>query len=496
MRNLGFLASTWASDEMRGLRRQIHQLGVEMNHSIWVAEHDAPELTPENDYDPLMIADRCLDEIEHAECFIIIIDGGIGTLVGFEKRITASSFIELELFHAVMHEKAIYVLSIGDIPEDAPSRRLLNLVSHGMHCEARYCRDYSEAFDVVTKIFQRLRLRSKLPWHRNKQFLTGRLALDKHSDFGNQRLFEEIQFLKGEPFIVADVNTDLDVVRSLLEDAKTQQHSNRKMTRTWLALRSLMHHHYAGSDDPLVLSLWEEGLRVWSKLAAWRGFHGHLWLGNIAALSSLSRVLERQGRSLNDDRGTQDSVNLGGAFSSVYYSLSKIAPRAQSESFLGRSALYAERALAEIDEELHSGIYAIRGSVNMKRGNRQNAVNDYTRALELAEMYQQSDAIKGERLAELGWAEFSNGKIRAGVAHMEEGVRIMDAADVGPGFRARGKRKLAMAQFLTLSIPKAYKTASSASNLIEEYGLYDQRDTFIRAADHLKKVIYSIRGSS
>jgi hypothetical protein len=494
MGNLGFLASTWANDKMRDLRAQIHQLGVEMKRQIWVAECDAPELKQENGYDPLAVVDRCLDEIEVSDCFVIFLDSGIGTLVTFEKQVTASSFIELELFQAVMHEKPIHIVVIGDVPEDAASKRLLKLVSQGIQCEIRHCQDHFEAFEIAERIFRDEYKRSRRSGRRNKQALVGRLSQTKHRDFANQHLFQEIEFLGGQPLIIADVNPELDVVAALLADAAAQQHSNRKMSRVWLALRSLMHRHYADTDNMHILSLWEAGLRSWSTFAAWRGMHAHLWLGHISALGSLNRVLERQGRSIGDVRGAEHSDNLGGAFASAYYSLSKMAPREQSVSFLNRSALYVERSLAEIREEFQSGLYAIHGSINVRRSDWPSAIDDYTRALELAEQYEHSDARQGELLAELGWAEFRSGKITMGTAHLEEGVRVMDTANAGPGFRTRGKRKLAIAQLFTLSVPKAYKTARSASGLIREFGLYDQRDAFIAATDRMQRALKVFQG--
>lgn len=485
MGHSGFLASTWASPDMKSLRNDIYQLGIALGRNIWVAECDAPELKPECGYDPLAIVDRCLDEIECSEHFILLLDNNVGSPVALGNQMSDSTYIELEFFQAIMHEKSIHVIIVGDIPDGSPGARLLELLSYGVNCDIRHVKKHNDALNAVEGIIKRNHLGPWLLRDKSKHYFTGRLALNRHHDFANKNMFQEIQFLQGRSFIIGNVSPDLDLVEALLESAKAQQHSNRKMSRVWLALRSLMHHHYTETEELRALGLWEEALRIWSNFAAWRGLHAHLWLGNIAALGSLKEVIERQGRSVEDIGGTEHSDNLGGAFASVYYSLSKIAPNRHSGSFLDRSTLYVDHGIATTHERHQSGLFAIHGSINMRRGDNQKAVLDYKNAIQLADKWNYSDGRLGELLAELGWAEFWKGDLRKGKAHIAEGVRLMDASGAGPGFRARGKRKLAAVQLLTLSISKSYMTALSANSLIQEFGLYDQRDILIRTTDRL-----------
>lgn len=340
VKNIAFIASTWANPRMRKLWSDLYLMGKERKRTIWVAEYAAPELRQENGYNQLEIADRCLKEIDHSEHFIMLLDGGIGSHVSMLDRESASTFIELELFQAVMRERAIHVLVIGNLSDDALGRRLLDLASFGVKCEMTQVPSHGAAFDAIGRILAMPRLLAALRPRGNRQFLSGHLAITRHRDFTNQRLFEEIEFLRGEPFIVSNIKPDLDLVRSFLDDARSQTHTNRKMSRTWLALRSLMYLHYRDARDARALSLWEEALRVWSDFSAWRGHHAHLWLGHIAALGSLKAVIERQGKPLTEVMGAEHSQNLSGALASVYYSLSKIAPHKISRSFLDRGTLY------------------------------------------------------------------------------------------------------------------------------------------------------------
>ena len=99
-KNLAFVASTWASPDMKKLRADLHIMGKESKRPVWVAEFAAPELRQENGYNQLEIADRCLDEIDRSEHFVMLLDGGVGSHISVFERESASTFIELELFFA------------------------------------------------------------------------------------------------------------------------------------------------------------------------------------------------------------------------------------------------------------------------------------------------------------------------------------------------------------------------------------------------------------
>lgn len=493
-KNFAFIASTWASSEMKKLRSDVHHMGQERKRLVWIAEIAAPELRQENGYNQLEIADRCLEEIDRSEHFIMLLDGGIGSHVSVLDRESASTFIELELFQAVMRERAIHLIVIGNLSEGALGRRLLELVSFGVKCEVTEVQSHGAALNAVSRILSTPRLLATLRPRGNRQSLSGHLAMTRHRDFTNQRLFDEIEFLRGQPFIVSDVKPDLDLVRSFLDDARNQAHSNRKMSRTWLALRSLMHIHYRDSSDARALSLWEEALRIWSNFSAWRGHHAHLWLGHIASLGSLKAVVERQGRPLTEVIGVEHSENLSGALGSVYYSLSKIAPRKLSRSFLDRGTLYLQHGIATVEEGHLSNLYAALGSHDLLRRHVDDAVKHYRLAIELAERFHHSDQRKGELLAELGWAEVKQGERSTGRKRIDEGVRLMIASGASPGFVARGLRKQAAAEIRTFHVVRAYGATRKASAIIDQHGLLDQRDILIRTSDRVHEALTGLTG--
>lgn len=144
-----------------------------------------------------------------------------------------------------------------------------------------------------------------------------------------------------------------------------------------------------------------------------------------------------------------------------------------------------QHGLATVEEGHLSHLYAALGSHDLLRKKIDEAVQNYRRAIDLAERFHHSDQRMGELLAELGWAEVKQGARSVGRAHIEEGIRLMVASGAGPGFVARGLRKQAAAEILTLHVGRAYAATRRASVIIEEHGLLDQRDVLIRTADQI-----------
>ena len=474
-RNYFFIASTWSNPSMRRLRKDIANIELGGRPVAWVAEIDAPELLPEN-YDPLLIVDKCLDAVELCKELIFIVDSDFGTMISHQGGVSQSSYIELELFQAAMHEKPIYLICIGSTFDSAVIDRILGMFNIDTNNRVLVDNYLSAQVFVESRVngIHRNLLGNSLKSPESIKRFSGHLALLRHHDFSNKNLFEEIEFLEGRPILTSE-RCDLELTEQLLNEADLQTHSNRKMSRTWLAIRTLMPRHYQSSSDPKVLELWERALRTWSRFAAWRGFHAHLWLGHVAALGSLVRIIERQGKSATDVSGVKHADYVGGAMASVYYSLSKIAPSPLSGSFLNRSELYADDGLFRLGHEFQSGLYATKGSISLRRRNPNKAVQHFKKALVLAERYGHGEHRIGELLSELGWAEILTGRVISGRSNVEQGVRIMESAIAAPGFIVRGKRKLAIARALSLDIFGSISAISSANDIIDEHGLYDQR---------------------
>lgn len=132
--------------------------------------------------------------------------------------------------------------------------------------------------------------------------------------------FREVLFLDGfhEP---RETTPDKELVLELLNHESKAVHTEAKLSRLWIALRELMAMPPSASNAEF-LPLWNEALGRWASNAAWYGLHGHIYLGQAAALFSLAHV-----RELMRDRGVScqspEVVRHPGDLSSALYSSGK-----------------------------------------------------------------------------------------------------------------------------------------------------------------------------
>ncbi len=488
--NYAFVASTCADERMAALRYQVHNLGRQTGRSIWVAEYDAPTLKADFLDEPLKIVDRCLDEIERSKYFVLILDENYGSSIEYDTKSTPSSYIELELFQAVMHQKIVCAFIVGTLSLNNDVTKLLEIFSFALEGNRPiWVANHEQAFIEIENTLCKTRYISGLINNPGaKKALCGALAHARHRDFTNQRLYDETQFLDGNSVEINKQSTDLDLAESLIVSANSEKHANRKMSRVWLAMRSLMGLHYNETDDPRALHVWDKALRAWSRFAAWKGLHAHLYLGHGAAVGSLYVVRQNSG-GIDGPAGIQHGDNVGGAFANFYYSLSKNVPSQMRQSLLDRSNAYVNDQLSRSPVDQTSGLLAIRGSINLRNGNTSEAIEDYKTALRLAEKNDHGDRRIGELVAELGWAEIHQFKFRQGRKRIEEGVRLMECTDAAPGFVVRGKRKLVAAHLANLEFADALMQAQETNILIEEYGLNDQLDISLKIAKKLELLL-------
>jgi hypothetical protein len=124
-----FLASPWATQEMKDLRADIHQLGALYNLPIWVAECEREDLRPENGFLPFSIVDECMAAIRLARNFIFIADGTYGTALNILDRSLTCSYIEMEIFQAAILQRPVHLICIGEIAPASPLGGLLKILA-------------------------------------------------------------------------------------------------------------------------------------------------------------------------------------------------------------------------------------------------------------------------------------------------------------------------------------------------------------------------------
>lgn len=480
--HFGFLCSTFGEDGMPELRREIYVLGENHGLPIWVSEFCDPELRPGEALTDLDIIDGCMDAVRASHRLFLVTTGAFGTSLSHNERHLTSSYVEMELFQGAILERPIHVLVVGDIDTGSRLGQLLRMLE--LSFPQRFLANVDSKREVAVEI-ERVLSSVKRPVARTRvgaRNFVGTLASIRHRDWDNVALGDEIQFLDGV-FDEQARRPDKDHVKLLLSEADRATGMQRRIARVWLAIRELMSAPFNKPEGVEYLELWHNALGKWSSFAAWSGLHAHVFLGHLAALGSIYTIRQRlKDRGIHADEG-RHTTSTDGAFASCYYSLSKLAPQKQAEKFLSRSCLYVEQGLAQTPRAKRAGLHAIRGSAYLRKGNVSGAIADYQSALQIAEEANAGDAVCGEYLAELGWAEVRRGKVWIGRKHLEEGVRLMHSAD--PGFVVRGKRKLAFANIVTGRFRAGGEEAAEALRLAERHQLNGQLNSTLRLAARL-----------
>jgi hypothetical protein len=469
-----FFASSWNTPELRALRMTIwERYDTDQRGQVWVAEGIRPDLDPASGADQLEIIDTCLDAIEAAREFLLLDTGEYGSYLHFRGTPSESSFLELELFQATLLRKPIKYIYVGSSAEQSNLHALVH--SLAPQVSAIKVDSLKEAEKAISTYLDG---HAKLPETKRPERLTGSLIQARHGDWTNANLFQEPQFLYGTVCGPTTAKADLDVAEHYLDLAAEHAETNRILSRTWIAIRTLMTTHYSDTRDPRPLALWDRALRSWSKAAAWRGLHGHIWLGNVSALGSLAQV-KRALETPFYDPASPGQGDLYDGLASVYYSLSKKCPRRIGPAMLARSAAYIEEGLETRPREDRGSLLPIRGSINHRQRKFRASASDFAEALDLAVGRNESPGQIGFLLTELGFAELFLLKPRLARQRIDEGLTMMSPDNSSPGFRVRALRKHAVASLACFDLAQARLSATEAYQIASENQLHDQIDRLV-----------------
>jgi hypothetical protein len=445
---------------------------------VWVAERDAKHLNPDHGIDQLEIIDACLDAIEASKLFILVDTGEYGSHLHVRGAPSESSFLELELFQAVLLSKPIHYVKVTKSSTPSPLLQLLSSLKSDVELI-----ETSSLATAETEILRRLDLdwsdRDKRTSLRSTAALTDALVEARHNDWSNRALFVEPQFLRDTVCGTTKAHPELDVAEHYLILADQQSQTNRVLSRTWIAMRALMINHFSETTDPKTVALWDRAFKTWSRAAAWRGLHAHLWLGNVAALGSLAGMRLRTGAALFDP-SLPDIGDLFDNLASVYYSISKRVSTRHRSAMLSRSSAYVEAGLADRDSKYRGSLLPIRGSINHRNHKFRASVRDFTEALNLAIRHDAGPGQIGFLLTELGFAELFLFKFGPARRRIEEGLSLMTENTSSPGFRVRALRKHVRASLACFDIGGAKVSARLALQIAEKHRLYDQIDPLLR----------------
>lgn len=481
--SLSFLASSWSSGALIALRTRIWaRYEKDGRGRVWIAEHIRPDLDPAQGASQLEIADACLDAIENARDFVLLDTGEYGSRLGYQDAFAEASFLEMELFQAALLSKPITVFFVGRASETSPLGQLAMQLAP--HVSTFRLESLEEAEDALVRHFDGAHPKAQRA--KVSHLFSQNLIQERHRDWHNTRLFDEPKFMDGRVCGPTSAKAELDVAAHYLNLAAANTETNRILSRTWIAMRTLMPVHYAQTNDPTALDLWDRALRLWSSAAAWRGLHGHLWLGNVSVLGSLAQLRIRSGAPLYNPEQVKGGDIYDG-LGSVYYSLSKRVPRRIGPKLLERALAYVEEGLKKRDPPLQDSLLPLRGSIQARRYQFRAAARDYTEAIDIAVARGDGSGQIGFLLTELGFMELFLLKPRQARQRIEEGLAHMTAEVSSPGFRVRALRKHALIALACGDMPAARASAVTAVKLSRKHQLYDQNNWMVRrlASGHL-----------
>lgn len=238
-----------------------------------------------------------------------------------------------------------------------------------------------------------------------------------------------------------------------------------KLGRLWVAFRHLSSVPFVDKRYSNFKPLWHELWGQWSRAAAWYGLHGHLFLGRLAALTSVRDIYEYGGT------GAQfiDSIHTtSGAVASELYSIAKRVTSLRLKTTLRQKALhFVQEALDEKQSE-QSGLLAIRGSIYLSFFRIGRAVADYERVVRLRQEAGETPNRIGEAEADLGMAYFWQGKIHKARNLLEAGVAKLESSGDIP-FTIRALRKLCLFHILTFKRKEASAIYDRANALASKH---------------------------
>lgn len=447
---------------------------------IWLAENQKNlDLTaPTPSLDKAMI---CIEGVRESETYVAVVRERHGTGVDLSstERLQASYF-ELELFEAALLGKPSYVFIMKGAEPGPRITSLLRLLAPALPGLRWEPLEEDEIFQRVETILVR---QSRPKFYNILQravasggHMSDLLTRVRHKSYVPARESPPIEFLDGLTDPTASIPQEA-LVQSILQRARFELNQNSKLSILWLAIRELMG---APISDPTMrsyLPLWDSALSDWNSAAAWFGLHGHPSMGCLAALGSQSRIRHQMAKSCHD---------LHGALASEYYSIAKNLGSAT----LKRSMLDASRehiSVAMLEGET-ANLLNIRGSIRGAQGDVSGRIEDFNLALSLRLDGEVSSLSEiGVAKSELGFALVLSGKVSVGIAHLEDGVAMLENCPQ-LGFLVRAKRKLGRA-YLRAGSPKlAIATLAAAHSLANDIKAFDQVSQIDRIAARLDRL--------
>jgi tetratricopeptide (TPR) repeat protein len=462
------------------VREKIRELDTSR---IWTVEDSGrTDLDQRTGASPFYIVDELIAQMRRSNLFICVLRDVYGSSVfGATESV---SFLETEIYQAALFHNNIRFFLMEPFNPKGKLKGLLELIRTlrpGIVPE----RAQSDAavLDGIKRALAETP-RRRHPWAISVKRLVSELAFQR----GDPQ--PDIQFFDGI-FRPVSEKPDRDHIRILVDGLAGEKSIERRLTRTWIALRELCAARYDAPKFAEYLPLWNEALGVWSSAAAWYGLHGHLYAGRLAAVNSQISIREK----MDWREGPHDSVHYiqgtKGARASEYYSMAKLlSSRPQRAHYLKLAERDVESALRSIQDE-PSGYLAIRGHIRLMQGEVRRALSDFEEVVRLKEAAGDVKAL-GESLADVGLAHMRSGKVSLAVRLLREGVTNLEDARSAT-FAIRAKKRLAQALFISGHPIQALRALSAVHETALENQIYDQVTVATDMAHRISTVLRSPR---
>ncbi len=460
-----FLASSFRG--FMEVRRKIRAIDPTR---IWAAEAHGKDLAATPGVPPFAMIDELMAQVRRSRLFICVLGGRYGD--GIFDDTESVSVLETEIYQAALFHNNVRIFVTEPFEPDAKLRGLLDvirairpgIVPDKIQSEVAILDQIKRELDVTPSSRRPGRYRSEGWWADWQCGVATRIG--------------DVEFLD-KVFRPVSAKPDRDRIRALLNELANEKSIERRLTRTWIALRELCAAPYDAPGFSEYLPLWNEALGVWSSAAAWYGLHGHLYAGRLAAVNSQLAIRERMDWRNAPHDSAHYIQGTKGARASEYYSIAKLLPSArQRESYLDLAERDVEDALRALQDE-PSGYLAIRGHIRLMQGRPAEALVDFELVRRLRHA---AGDLKGvaESSADLGYAHMRLGNRRLALGLLREGVAGLESAG-SPTFAIRARKRLALALLQSGHPVLAVRELSDAYESAVSNQVFDQITPLMQA---------------
>lgn len=371
-----------------------------------------------------------------------------------------SSYLELELFAAALLRKPILVLHLAEREVSAALRDSMQLLQRAFTRGAYHVDDEDGLCRHFRSICRHLVA--------GKGTVGGDISIQLPDWLSRRRTRSTVRrdltnpalmFVDGR-MTLADKSADIDRAKALLDQVASGRSGDGNgimphgaaAFRLWAAIRELMDGDGGTRGDPLVAPLWDRAFGLWASSASWLGFHGHLWMGPLAAVNSQTRLRQEFAGNVAFRQASDVREPLGARASALYSIAQRLHSRRRQAFHYKEVERLATQAIAA-HLQSRQGALSIRAHSALRLATLGrywkiwDAERDFREALRLHERSGAAPARVGESKADLGFLLARTFRSRRGFALMHEGIGLLrqDAGANGLAFLMRALRKLEQA---------------------------------------------------